>query len=217
MKPRAWSYDSAYERQIYKAYKELGSKQAVSHKHCIPIADVNAIIAKLAPGRANQNLGADAAASAQGVEKKPKIGLPQLLAVCPKQYQAKLRAAKTPAARADLYYDLDTTELKQLRREYKALEDFVTKLEQWFIQEFQGDQKGVTGRRGRVEVGSKEVPTVKDWPKLYKHILKKQEFDLLNRALNRAAVQQRWEAGKAVPGVDKFTVPVVSLTGVKKK
>ena len=37
------------------------------------------------------------------------------------------------------------------------------------------------------------------------------EMDLLNRALNAAAVQERWDAGKSVPGVGTFNAVTVSV------
>lgn len=141
-----------------------------------------------------------------------------LLEMCPdKDVLKRFKAAKTPAARADLLFSLDRNELKELRHAFKAMDDFVGKLEQWFIQEFTDDQQGVTGKLGRVEIKSSEVAIVEDWDKFYGHIKKKGEFDLLNRAVNQKAVQGRWEQGKQIAGIGKFNKKKVSLTAVKGK
>jgi len=137
--------------------------------------------------------------------------------VCPKALLARFKSAKTPAARADLLYAVEHAELKEARNALRDIDIFVTKLEQWFIQEFKESQTGVTGKLGRVEVKNKEIATVEDWSKFYKHIAKKQEFDLLNKAINQKAIQERWGQEKEVPGVGKFIKKVISLTGVKGK
>lgn len=58
-------------------------------------------------------------------------------------------------------------------------------------------------------------PTVKDWTKFYAYILKTKAFDLLERRPGKAAVKARWEDGKEVPGVDRFTVDKLSFTKLK--
>lgn len=60
-----------------------------------------------------------------------------------------------------------------------------------------------------------DQPTVKDWPKLYAHILKAKAWDLLERRVGKAAVKLRWEDGKEVPGVDRFPVDKLSFTKLK--
>lgn len=58
-------------------------------------------------------------------------------------------------------------------------------------------------------------PTVKDWTKFYAYILKNKAFDLLERRPGKAAVKARWEDGKEVPGVDRFSVDKLSFTKLK--
>jgi hypothetical protein len=152
----------------------------------------------------------------EGVEVKPLITDVVLSELCPNIIQKRFKAAKTPAARADLLYELTHNELKALRSAFQTMDDFLGKLEQWFVQEFQDDQRGVTGKFGRVEIKTKEVPTVVDWAKFYAHLAKKKEFELLNKALNGKAVKERWENGKEVPGVGKFSRKSVSLTRVQE-
>lgn len=137
--------------------------------------------------------------------------------LAPKSVLARFKAAKTPAARADLLFTLSATEWKALKKSFDEMDNFLGKLEQWFIQEFRDSQTGVTGKVGRVEVKNKEIATVEDWSKFYKYIQKKGEFDLLNKAVNQKAVQERWEQKKQIAGVGKLVKKVISLTSVKGK
>lgn len=152
-------------------------------------------------------------------QKTPRepVSEEDLLELCPPAIKARFKKAKTAAARADLLYEIEKAELKAARDTFKQLEKFVSKLEAWFIEQFEDDdQKGVTGKTARVEVKSKDCATVEDWDKFYTHIKKKGEFDLLNRAVNQKAVQERWDQKKQVPGVGKFVKRVLSITKVKK-
>lgn len=151
------------------------------------------------------------------VNAPEQISQELLLELCPKAVLPLFRKAKSAASRADFLYELDRNDLKKLRDEYNKMDKFVKKLEAWFVQEFQGDQRGVAGKVGRVEVKSKEIASVEDWEKFYAFLAKKKEFDLLNKAINQRAVQERWEQRKEIPGVGKFVKKVISLTGVKGK
>lgn len=141
-----------------------------------------------------------------------------LLELCPTSSVATaFKRAKTPAARADLLYSLEKGALRELRQNFTEMEKFCNKLEAWFIQEMPDneDTTGVSGKLARVEIKRKEIATVSDWDKFYANIKKKGEFELLNRAVNQKAVKERWDQGKLVPGVEKFTKRVISLTAVK--
>lgn len=73
---------------------------------------------------------------------------------------------------------------------------------------------GASGKKFKVAVVVKEVPQVKDWEAFYKHVLKTKDFSLLQRRLGEAAVKERWELGKVVPGVEAFKAVTVSLTKI---
>jgi len=73
------------------------------------------------------------------------------------------------------------------------------------------EASGVAGKIARVSVIIKEIAQVNDWDKLYAHIEKTGNFDLLQRRVTDAAVKDRWEDGKEVPGVGHFNVVTVSL------
>jgi len=60
---------------------------------------------------------------------------------------------------------------------------------------------------------TQDEPTVDNWEKFYTYIQKTGEFDLLYRRVNSAAVKERWEQKKVVPGITKF--PAISLSVTK--
>jgi len=76
------------------------------------------------------------------------------------------------------------------------------------------ESTGAAGKLARVSVVVKEVPQVKDWDAFYAYVHKNKAYDLLNRALTKASVEARWEAGKEVPGVDHVKVVTVSMNKV---
>lgn len=158
-----------------------------------------------------------AKASNTVAEMEPQITEAMLVEYCPKDLVKRLKAAKTPAARADLLYEIEHNELKKARDAYNAVDKFTKKLEAWFIQEFHDDQRGVTGKLARVEIKSKTIGRVpaESWPIFYKYIQRKGEFDLLNKALNQKAISARWEVKKEIPGVVPYPVKSVSLTKAK--
>lgn len=101
---------------------------------------------------------------------------------------------------------------------HDILDPTIKVLEEHFVKTLAvGEASGVQGMRRRVQVSESVVPTVDNWPKLYAHILKTKSFDLLNRAVNRAAVAARWDAKKQVPGVGKFNHKKVSVTKLRGK
>ena len=164
-------------------------------------------------GKKKKELKADAADIPEDIVQPITDAV--LLEMAPATVKALFKKCKTPAARADFLYTLDKGELKKARDTYNDMDAFAKKLKAWFIQEFHDNQTGVTGKVGRVEVKQSEVPQVTDWDALYKHILKKKEWELMGKTIKPAAVAERWEQGKEVPGVGHFTVNKVSLTGVK--
>jgi hypothetical protein len=129
----------------------------------------------------------------------------------------KLAVDKLPiGAVVDSLYDM-----KQLTKTLNALtapfDDLllpsVKLTEEHFIQKLAvGESSGVQGMKSRVQVTEAVIPVIDNWPDFYKHIKKTGEFELLNRAPNRLAIQERWDAKKQVPGVGKFHAKKVSCT-----
>ena len=58
-------------------------------------------------------------------------------------------------------------------------------------------------------------PTVEDWDKFYSYILKTKDFSLLERRPGKAAIKERWDDGKQVPGIAHYPVDKLSFTKVK--
>lgn len=93
------------------------------------------------------------------------------------------------------------------------IEPAVKLLEEYFVQTLAvGASSGVQGMKSRVQITESQIPVVKDWDKFYAHIARTKSFELLNRAVNRTAVTERWDNKKQVPGVDKFIAKKVSCT-----
>ena len=124
---------------------------------------------------------------------------------------------------ADLLYDIRQTQA-QLRIITTPLDDLlgpaVKALEEHFVQTLKADEaSGVQGRYSRVQVTPHDIPVVnpEGWPKLYAYIKRTGAFELLNRAVNREAVKERWRNKKQVPGVTIFHDKRVSCTKLSGK
>lgn len=76
------------------------------------------------------------------------------------------------------------------------------------------DASGIAGKLARVTVVTKEVPQVTDWEQLYKYVKKTGDFSLLQRRVGDAAIKERWENGKEVPGVGHFNAVTISMNKV---
>jgi hypothetical protein len=134
----------------------------------------------------------------------------------------KLAVDKMPfGAAADCLYDI-----RQLGKQLGAItapfDDLLLPsakaTEEHFIQKLAvGESSGTQGFKARVQVTESIVPTVENWGKFYTHIKKTGEFELLNRAPNRLAITERWDAKKRVPGVGKFHQKKVSVTKLNGK
>ncbi len=128
-------------------------------------------------------------------DKKKQYKFPKLLGACADRLYKLVEDRRVAQRKAD-----------EIEAEEKALKEYI-------INTLPKSQaRGVAGRVARVMIDQKEVPSPKDWDKLYKHILKTKSFELLQRRLATQAVTERWEAGKEVPGVERFKVTTVSLS-----
>ncbi len=128
-------------------------------------------------------------------EKKKQYKFPKLLGACADRLYKLVEDRRLAQRKAD-----------ELEAEEKALKEYI-------INTLPKSQaSGVAGKLARVSIDQKDVPSPKDWDKIYKYILKTKSFELLQRRLASQVVQERWEAGKEVPGVERFKVTTVSLT-----
>lgn len=115
---------------------------------------------------------------------------------------------------ADMLYALREKRLAG-QKVVDAVEDEEKALKEHIINNLpKSEASGILGKLAKVTVTNKLVPQVKDWEAFYAHIKKTNGFDLLNRALNKSAVEARYEAGKKVPGVESFNAVSVSCTKI---
>lgn len=117
---------------------------------------------------------------------------------------------------SDLLYDLRQVSkmVPNLNAPFSdVLDPALKQLEDHFIMQLKvGESSGVQGMHSRTQISESVVPQVNDWEKFYAHISRTKAFELLNKAVNRTAVRERWDARKEVPGVGKFIVKKVSCT-----
>lgn len=118
---------------------------------------------------------------------------------------------------ADMLDELDK-QLAKLNHEKEVVEERYKVLEDYIIANLPASSAtGIQGRKVRVSIDKKIIPTVKgdDWGKVFAYIKKTGEFDLLQRRLSSAAVKERWELKKVIPGVGKFTKKVLKIHKLK--
>jgi len=144
----------------------------------------------------------------------PDPGVESLLEIFIKNYRPPKKIPKKFGEAADVLYLTREARLK-LSKVVDALDKHERDIKNYFIENL--SKKASTGAAGhvaRVQIVTADEPAVENWEDTYKYINKTGSFDLLNRALNRSAVKERWENGKEVPGVGHFTVTKVSVTKV---
>lgn len=124
-------------------------------------------------------------------------------------------------ALSDTLYDLRQLG-KQLGSVTAAFDDILApalkNLEEHFIQTLAvGESSGVQGMHSRTQITDDVIPVAEDWPRLYAYIARTKSFELLNKAINRNAVRERWDLKKEIPGVGKFRAKCVSCTKLSGK
>lgn len=120
---------------------------------------------------------------------------------------------KTMGAVADLLYETRQKRLDQ-QKVVDALAEQETALREHIINNLPKTDTGASGKFARVSVIKKIKPSVVDWVKFYAHVKKTGQFDLMQRRLSDAAVAERWDNKKAIPGVDPITVISISLNKI---
>lgn len=76
------------------------------------------------------------------------------------------------------------------------------------------EASGVAGKLARVTVVTKVVPQIKNWDAFTAYIKETGQFDLMQHRLTASAIEERWESGVDVPGVEHFNVVTLSLNKV---
>lgn len=115
---------------------------------------------------------------------------------------------------ADLYHDVRELRLS-MAKEVEAVEAFERKVKEHIIDNLsRSEDSGAAGLRYRAQRVEKVKPAVTDWPALHAYVQRTGAFDLLQKRVGDVAVAARWEAGEAVPGVEKFNAVDVSITKI---
>jgi hypothetical protein len=63
-----------------------------------------------------------------------------------------------------------------------------------------------------VKMKTVDKPTPKNWDLIHQYIIENGAWELMQNRLTQSAVEERWEAGEAIPGIDKFPVYNVSIS-----
>lgn len=124
-----------------------------------------------------------------------------------------LKIPDTIGACADLLYDIRTQRLK-LQAEAEEWHKQETALQEHIIRVLPKSDTGASGKHHRVQVSNRIKPRVENWESFFKYVRRYNAFEMLQRRVAEGAVQERWDAGKKVPGVEPFMFPTISLTKV---
>ena len=127
--------------------------------------------------------------------------------------EKKFKFPKALGACADKLYEIRQKRLA-MQKEVDEVEAEEKALKEHIIQTLPKSDSGAAGQVARVSIVTKDVPQVKDWDAFYKYVSRTKSFDLLQRRLSDAAVKERWDNKKDIPGVEAFTVVSVSLNKV---
>lgn len=126
----------------------------------------------------------------------------------------KFVVPKTVGACADLLMELRTEKAKA----QKEVDDIAAKIS--ILQEHliavlpKSEQTGAVGKIAKALVKVTQEPVVKNWDAFYAYVARTKSWDLLQRRLSGAAVKERWEAKKQVPGVETEAIIKVSVTKI---
>lgn len=128
--------------------------------------------------------------------------------------EVKYKFPKALGACADKLFELRNKRL-EMQKAVDAVAAEESALKNHIIENLpKSEASGVAGKLARVTVVTKQVPQVKDWDAFYKYVKKTGSFDLMQKRLTDAAIKERWEAGKEVPGVEHFNAVSVSINKV---
>jgi hypothetical protein len=124
---------------------------------------------------------------------------------------AKTKIPKKLSECVDLYEAARRRRL-EIQKEAQDYAELEGRLREHLIDSIpKSDAAGVTGRTHRVTVKVKQIPQIVDEAAFMKAARRKGNEDLLVEKPNMAAIQERWEAEKTVPGVGAFNAVSLSL------
>lgn len=124
----------------------------------------------------------------------------------------KFKIPKNMAEVADLAYQLREERLR-VQKETEAIGKLETRLKEHLIQNLpKSAASGVSGKVANAKIVKEVVPHIDDKKKFLAHVKKTGDFSLITAGMNPAAIKERWENKKKVPGIGEFTIVKVSLT-----
>lgn len=127
----------------------------------------------------------------------------------------KFKIPKNMAEVADLAYQLREERLR-VQRETEAIGKLESRLKEHLIQNLpKSAASGVSGKVANAKISTEVVPHIDDKAKFLAHVKKTGDFSLITAGMNSAAIKERWDNKKKVPGIGEFTIVKVSLTKVK--
>ena len=130
---------------------------------------------------------------------------------------AKLRLPKTLGATSDALYRLKE-KIAALKRDIVELDKDRIELKKHAFQLLRDSRTiGAKGKEGQISIKEEDVPTIEDWSAFTKYVARTKNFDLLQHRLSSAAVKERWNDKKDVPGVGMFKKTDLSITKVPVK
>lgn len=97
------------------------------------------------------------------------------------------------------------------------LEKIETACEDWLRDEINlKERQGGSGKIARIEIEPVRTPKMDDFLKFFAYARKVNDPSLLEQRFSKAAVKERWEHGKAVPGIGAITVKKIHIHKVKR-
>lgn len=115
---------------------------------------------------------------------------------------------------ADLYSEVRALRLA-MEKEVEEVKACESSVKQHIIDNLsKSDDTGAAGLKYRAQIVLKPTPRVADWPSFHGYVQKTGRFDLMQKRVSDTAVKDMWEAGEAVPGVERFNAVDVSITKI---
>ena len=109
------------------------------------------------------------------------------------------------------------TNITSANKQLDAMKSEASKIEDELMIELKKlKQLGVTVKAGSIKFKETDVFNVKDWKKVYKHILKTKNFGFLQKRLSTALLNEMYEdTGKTIAGIEHFTKKSLSHSKAK--
>lgn len=121
---------------------------------------------------------------------------------------------KDPVALVRVYREANKLRLA-MQKEVDAVAKYEREAKAALIATIPKSGDGIVADDYAVRVTTSVKPTIKDWNALVAAVQQSGRFDLLQKRLSDKAVQDMWEAGIEVPGVERFNHVDLSITKLR--